>query len=418
MDSNGSITFNPSPYAKPSEELKSNLKRYIIDFFGLIFLIITLPLLWILNKIKPVKKRRIMVGTHPIVSNIHYKYLLQNALPEYEIDIFIFEDWLNEEKYYDISARQLLPKWLIRRSAYTIAPYFVLLWAYRRYNGFYWHLDGAILERTMLWKIEPLLIELFRKKIVMQAYGSDQWTILQSNDNLNFKFGLVQHRKRYFMMDFKKINRNYMWCKYADLVSGDFRYLPITNAVSLAHFFVETDELTYNLNKKLDPIIISHFANHPERKGSHAIESICKKLVSKGYNIEYRSITGVKREVALQILEESHIFIEHLFNGTIGTGCLEAMAKGNVVFTNIDQKLIDFALVQDYDYYSELFEKSPIINININTLEKELISLIEDKELILNKIRDSRKFIEESSENVKKWYKNNKNIKEIFDAAR
>ncbi|QKF83306.1 hypothetical protein [Halarcobacter ebronensis] len=418
MLNSGSISFNSAPHSKPTNEFKYLLKRAVIDFFGAIFLIVSLPIVLLINKLIPSKKRRIMVGTHPIVSNIHYKYLLEHGLPEYEIEIFIFEDWLNEKSYYDISAKDIFPKWIVGKNAYDIAPYFVLLWALRKYNGFYWHFDGAILERTFLWRVEPLILELFGKRVIMQAYGADQWTILQSNNNLNFKIGLTQHRKRYFMMDLKKIKRNYMWCKYVHQISGDVRYLPVVNSFSLAHFFVETNELEYNVNQNLEKIIISHFANHPERKGSNAIKVVCNNLIKKGYNIEYRAISGVKREEALRILDSSHIFIEHLFNGIIGTGCLEAMAKGNIVLTNIDDRLIDLALVQDYEFYSDFFDNAPIINVNIRTLEKELISIINEKENILNKIEKSREFIELASKKVKDGFSDDENIKKIYSEAK
>ncbi len=401
MISNGIITSKMGPFAKPRKEVLNFLKRLIFDAIGLIILLLSLPFLWLLNYFKPIKKRKIMVGTHPIVSNVHYKYLLQDSLPEYDVDIFIFEDWLGEKTYYDISAKEILPKYIIGKSAYSIAPYFVLIWALRKYKGFFWHFDGAILERTLLWRIEPFILDLFGKRVVMRGYGTDQWSLLQTTDNLNFKFTLSNHRERYFMMDFKKIKRNYMWTKYADSVGGDIRYLPIVNAISFAHFYIETDKLTYNLNEEMSPIIISHFANHPERKGSYAIEALCKELKDEGYNIEYRSVVGVSREEALSILDESHIFIEHLFNGVLGTGSLEAMAKGNVVLSNIDTKIEELLLVQDYEFYSKFFKEFPLININIKTLKQELISLIEDKELLKVKIKDSRKFVENTTNNVK-----------------
>ncbi len=420
MPLNGQIRGNRCPVSKPSKEYLYYIKRVFFDLFGFVFLLICLPFLWVYNFIFPSSKKKVMVGTHPIVSNIHYKELLIKSLPEYEIDIFIFEDWLGENNYYDISAKKILPTWIVGNNAYGFAPYIIFLWALRNYRGFFLHLDGAILERTLLWRIEPLLLELFGKKIIMQAYGTDQWTILQSNDNLNFKLGLTRHRNRYFMMDLKKIKRNYMWSQYVDLIVGDIRYIPITSGFSLAHYYIELEELPYNFNENLDPIIISHFANHPERKGSNAIEEICNELIEEGFNIEYKSVHGVPREEALSILDDSHIFIEQIFNGIIGTGSLEAMAKGNVVLSNIDERLIELALVQDYKFYSTFFKKFPIRNVNILTLKEELIKLIHEKELLEDRVIKSREFIEMATKNVEGLFSNKKDngIRKIYDEAK
>lgn len=402
LNDDGSIVIEEKfgPIVTPLDELKALIKRFIYDSIGLLILLIGLPLLYIYNKIYPNKKNRIMVGTHPIVSNKHYKELLSNSLKNFEIEIFVFKDWMNEIDYYDLKTEDILPKWIIGSNAYGIAPYFILLWAYRRYKGFYWYLDGALLERTLLWKIEPLLLQIFKKKIIMVGYGADQWSLLQTN-NLNFKFGLMIHRKNYFIMDFKRIRRYYMWAKYCDKLGGDIRYLPRVSGVSMAHYYVELSDLKFNLNEKLEPVIIAHYSNHSERKGSKAIESICNELKQEGYNIEYISVHGVSRKEALAILDKSHIFISNITHGTIDTAILEGLAKGNVVLANIDKEMIEFFLTQHYEFYSEYFKKFPVINVDVFTLKQELINLITDKEKIVNKIIESRRFVEESSNKIK-----------------
>lgn len=417
---NGLIIFETQyePIVNPLAELCYHLKSIFAGVLGIIFLCLTLPILYVYNRFFPVRQKRIMVGTHPIVSNIHYKQLLEKALKEYEVEIFIFTDWLKESSYFDLQVFDVLPRWIIGKDAYLLSPYFILPWALRRYKGFYWHLDGAILERTMLWKIEPLIMAIFGKKIVMQGYGADQWSLFESADNLNFKFGLSHFRKRYFMMDFKRINRNYMWAKYVHLMAGDIRYLPRTAAFSLAHFYIDFEHLPYHYNENVEKIIITHYANHPERKGSYAIEAICKELLVEGYAIEYRSIHGVSREEALSILDESHIFIEHLFNGVMGTGALEAMAKGNVVLTNFDQRLIDFCLVQNYPFYAPFFKEMPMVNVNVSTLKQALVSLIEDKDTLKKRIEDSRKFVELSSKRVVDGFCEKNIFQNLFDGVK
>jgi hypothetical protein len=402
LGQNGVIYFDTKyePVIKPSVQLFQFCKKSVAMLIGIVVLIIGLPLVLFWNRMYPVKQKRVMVGTHPIVSNIHYKQLLQKSLHDYEIEIFIFSDWLGEKSYFDKNVDDILPKWLVGKDAYLFSPFFILLWALRRYRGFYWHMDGAILERTFLWRLEPLILEIFGKKLVMQAYGADQWSMLQSSENLNFKFGLANFRKRYFMMDFKRIERNYMWAQYADVISGDFRYLPRLSAVSMAHFYIVLDELPYYFNPNTEKIIITHFSNHPERKGSYAIEAICEELIQEGYPIEYRSVHGVSRQEALEILDESHIFIEHLFNGVFGTAALEAMAKGNVVLSHLDQRLIDLCLIQHYKFYAPFFKEMPIVNTDIHRLKDQIIKLVENPVELQSRIEASRDFVEESARKV------------------
>lgn len=407
-----------SPIASPLREFLRTVKYLLAGVIGGLFLLIVLPLLYMYSRFFSPQQKRVMVGTHPIVSNIHYKQLLAKALDEYEVEIFIFKDWLGEPSYFDIQATDILPRWLVGKDAYWLAPYVALPWALWRYRGFYWHLDGALLERTVLWKLEPLILALFGKKIVMQAYGTDQWALLQSSYDLNFKFGLARFKKNYFAMDFKRIERNYMWAKYVHIMAGDIRYLPRAAAFSLAHFYIDFENLPYVCNENMEKIIITHYANHPERKGSSAIEAVCQELISEGYGIEYRSVQGVSREKALALLDESHIFIEHLFNGVFGTAALEAMAKGNVVMTNLDQRLIDFCLVQEYAFYKPFFEEMPLININIHTLKEALVGLIEDKSALKKRIKASRKFVELSSKRVVDGFKHQNMFKQIFENSK
>jgi len=416
---NGIILFEEQyqPIVDPIKEFWHLLKNIITGSVGALFLLLTLPFLYLYNRISPPKQKRVMVGTHPIVSNIHYKQLLDKALKGYEVEIFIFIDWLKEPSYFDLQTTDILPRWFVGKDAYRLSPYLILLWALRRYRGFYWHLDGAILERTILWRCEPFILAIFGKKVVMQAYGADQWSLFESADNLNFKFGLSHFRKRYFMMDFKRIKRNYMWAKYVHTMIGDIRYLPRVGTFSLAHFYVDFEQLPYHCNENMQKIIIAHYANHPERKGSHAIEAICNELITEGYAIEYRSIHGVSREEALAILDESHIFIEHLFNGVFGTGALEAMAKGNVVLTNIDQRLIDFCLVQDYSFYGPFFKEMPIVNVNVHTLKENIIALIQDPTTLKKRVETSRTFIEHCSRRVVEGFCENSAFQDLFDGV-
>ena len=139
-----------TPIASALKTLKQNGLVKIFGVFGVFIFMIALPIVGLLNVVFPVKKKRVMVGTHSLVSNIHYKHLLNGALADYDIEIFVFTDWLNEPSYYDIQAKDILPKWLMCHDAYLLSPYVVFIWAMRRYRGFYWHLDGAILGRTAL----------------------------------------------------------------------------------------------------------------------------------------------------------------------------------------------------------------------------------------------------------------------------
>lgn len=409
-----------SPVTTPVAELVYFCKRLILDTAGFVLLVAVLPWVWVYNRISPPKTRRVMVGTHPIVSNIHYKHLLEKSLDNYAVEVFIFKDWLGEASYFDIETYDVVPRLLVGKNPYALAPYFIFIWAMRRYQGFYWHLDGAMLERTLLWQIEPFLLHLFGKKVVMQAYGSDQWSLLESSHNLNFKYGLSVFRRRYFMMDFKRIRRNYMWAKFADRLIGDFRYLPRIGSISMAHYYIELDDLPFHFNDNTDTIVIAHFANHPERKGSDAIEAICNELIAEGYPLEYRSVYGGSRQEALSILDTSHIFIEHLFNGTFGTATLEAMAKGNVVFTNLDPRLVELCLVQNYPFYGPFFRDLPIIDTNVRMLKSQIIDLIRDKQSLKNRAEASRRFIEESTQRVIKGFasQDENGLKALFERGR
>lgn len=65
-----------TPIASALKTLKQNGLVKIFGVFGVFIFMIALPIVGLLNVVFPVKKKRVMVGTHSLVSNIHYKHLL------------------------------------------------------------------------------------------------------------------------------------------------------------------------------------------------------------------------------------------------------------------------------------------------------------------------------------------------------
>lgn len=168
------------------------------------------------------------------------------------------------------------------------------------------------------------------------------------------------------------------------------------------HFMKINDN---NINKNNDILLIGHGPSTLQKakiKGSKQIENIINKLKSKYNNVDYIQIIGKKHGEGLKLKKQCHIFIDQLiynnpyiditkhwdkiipYKGGLGKSGLEAMHLKCCTLTG--------GLKYNTEPY---FESPPIIWIDYNNIENELIKLLNNK----NKIN-------EIANNQYNWIKN------------
>jgi glycosyltransferase involved in cell wall biosynthesis len=130
------------------------------------------------------------------------------------------------------------------------------------------------------------------------------------------------------------------------------------------------------------PLIV-HSPTARIAKGSAYILKAIERLRAK-YDFEFRLIENMSRMEALKWMKKSDIFIDQLIIGSHGMAATEAMALGKPVLCYIMQEVFEAGLPSD----------CPIINANPDTIESQLVCLLEDAAWRHHQGRASRSYVE------------------------
>ncbi|MCX8083996.1 MAG: hypothetical protein N3C60_03645 [Calditerrivibrio sp.] len=381
------------------------LKNLLLELILIIPFIISLTILLLYNvfNVRKRKKKKFLLGTTPVVT---LKLLKQIFEDEFDLDFFCYKDEYSIIKNIDIiTIDKVVP--IVSKYPYTIGKYFAFFWAICRYDVFILYFDGGFLERSVfVWRLEPFIYKVFKKKIVMFPYGADVWSVY-GDGNMLRQYANAMSRKRYFLLDEKRRKRVVLWCRYADLVISfiDYiRFVPRADIITYGGQILKLDDYNYCFDDINGAVNIVHAANDEFRKGTYFINHTMKILEDKFDMIKYSCYVGLDRDNFVEVLKKSHIFIEQITYGFLSFSAVEAMLMGKVVILYLDDSLNDFYRYIDYEYYNEFFEKLPVVVVNrVNFIEK-ITSLIKNIDLVKELSIKSRKFsIDYVSDNIDVW---------------
>lgn len=389
MQTHGWVALD-TPFEPPVyfwQEVKYYLLRGIVDVLVFpFFLCIVLGLgIWKKSCKQPARKR-MFFGSHPIVTFVHNKHILET---EYECVLFAFEDWSNGAMHKGITLKDIMPSFLIGNTPYMLGSYWTMAWVLLRFDVVHLYFDGGLLERTLWWRIEPILYQVFGIKVVLYPYGTDVMSTVRNANRIQ-RFGHMRFSKKYFMLDYKREKRNFWWSKYANLIIGYAPYIDFLPRLDVltwhGHIVYDVDRVPFPSIKPKIKII--HFASHGVRKSSSFIKNELDKLSKVYPQIEVECLSGLSRDDAIKKIENSHIFIDSLNDGYLQFSSLEAMLKGRVVLSLIDTELQTFFTQIAPSEYKSFFHDLPLIGINSDSLYAKLEDLIlhpEALESIANK---------------------------------
>lgn len=388
-----------TPVVNFKDELKYNFRRWLIDLLSIVPFLITLIVLFIYSKIlKKNKKNKILLGTVPIISF----ELLSKVLTRHKIDntLFVFQDWSDGNFHTGISFKDICSLSFINKSPYGFGPYIAFLWALKNFDIYCLYFDSGFLERTIFWKIEPILYQIFDKKVLMIPYGNDVWSTKQNKNRIH-KMGHIVSMKKYFFLDKKREDRIFHWSKYVNLIIASSNYIDYLQRIDIlvyhGHIIDNIDNYSYCF-KKDRKIKLMHYANDSFRKGSAYIESTLKV---SNYDIELEFCYALPRKILFSKLDNSHFYIEQVVDGFFSYSTFEALLKGKIVFTYLDESLNETYKIINSDYYIDFFENSPIVNINSKNMQSKIQEYLnkdfeELKEISLNSREFAKKLLLEN----------------------
>lgn len=130
-------------------------------------------------------------------------------------------------------------------------------------------------------------------------------------------------------------------------------------------------------------ITICHATTDRLIKGSNEIIRVCAEL-EKSHNIKFVLIENQPHSVVLQLKSHSDIYIDQITDIAWGYGMnsLESLSMGLACLTYLNPT------------YEKFIPDHPFINVNAENLKEKLIELIENPEMIKQKGREGRKWVE------------------------
>lgn len=353
-----------------SKSIKIMANFFRILSIGLFF--IFLPLVVIYCWSRYLIKR--FLGLKPTVCfsflGIPMNYLTAKAVQtqKYRADVYVLDCPKVFEAMsfgFNLSQHSLL-RVLLYLSDYLPLFCFALL----KYDIFEFCFRGGFLTNSYLQKIEPQLLKVCAKVVVIYGYGSDCKILSEVKKQGRFNNAMDRNGKDENIDD-EIVGRNLFRAKkYADVLiaGGDLTHFgPKGIMVPLAADLKPWPFLpTYN--KKI--ITIIHATNHRTHKGSRFIISAVEKLQEKKLPIKFLLIEGKTFKECQKLYLKGDLFITDVITGWHGLTAIEAMALGRPVISYLREDIW-----QHHRYYAK---DIPIVNANPINLKREIIRLVND----------------------------------------
>ena len=154
---------------------------------------------------------------------------------------------------------------------------------------------------------------------------------------------------------------------------------------NINYMFLPFDTGEYSINTKIsNPVKVCHSPTNRYYKGSKDIINICNKLHNKG-EIEFILIENKTQKEVIDIKKSCDIYIDQIHNrGGWGYGMnsVESLSLGLVCLTELVEE------------YQKFIPDHPFIMVTKESLEKNIILLIQNKKDLLRKKNNSREWVE------------------------
>ena len=375
------------------------MKKNLQSLFKLLFDVIVLPFLFIFvifvrffiqNNSKPrvlfclMHNNNLIYIRDALIEKGYHAKVIPWMIPANEIGVID----------YNLDVSKSFPKLYKNFFGQLIMLYAFFFYSVLKFDVFIMPFQNRLLDRTFIlaW-IEFQFLKIARKKIILSPYGGDiqhyQYWKDKKNPSLQELYKAYKKDPLYSKVPEKFVRKNTKYClKWADktlvaidwpdyLPKGDYEYfhmrcMPPINRVKIR-------------NKK-KPFQIVHATNHEHFKGTKYLRKAVSDLKKENYKIELNILKGASHNVVLKKINQADVVFDQLLYGAYGRLAIEAMALEKPVLCYLRPELLKL-----YPYWSDC----PIINVNTDTLKREIRKLILMKPNARNNIGlGSRKYVD------------------------
>jgi len=312
----------------------------------------------------------VLRGPVPIVS-IHYA-ARADRLRGYRSETVVYGT-------YRISARGLfdhdLSRWRSIPLFGQLVPYGAFLWALVRFDLFVFFFDGGLLGETPWWRLEPKLLRLAGKRIVVHPYGGDARLASRTRaiPGWNAYSDIAPGDEDRDEADVAE--RVAALARAADAVLGSADLAEdLPRADGMFPFPIDADEWRPVAPPEGETVRIVHAPNHPHYKGTRYVQAAVEQLRAEGRPLELVLVQGVPGDEARRRYEQADIAVDQLLIGAYAQFAIECMALGRPVVCYLNPRF-----AQRHPEWAE----SPIVSATPDTIVDELRALVDDRALRL-----------------------------------
>jgi len=358
------------------------LKTLGYIFFSILS-IIALIFISIFLQIVRVKRKKIIFGATPILTNKYWSNALKDIGLESETLMRRYYGTINNKNDYDKYFDDVIPRIFLKKYLDEIAYlFFVWLYIIKNAKVFVMPFHGVVFKKYF-WKIELILFKLNGIKVIVLPYGSDAYMYSKIKDKSLQNVLLVSYpdagKKE------KEIERKvFFWTKYSDCTFSAYMGIDGIPRWDIPIFsFVQLDttewnkKKVYSNNNGSDGVVkILHSPNHRSFKGTEYLLKAIDELKDEGLQLELVLLEKVQNSKVKELMQNADILAEQFIATGYALSGIEGMASGLPVLANLDNE----EYTEMFRRYSFLNE-CPILSTTPETLKDNLRLLVASPEL-------------------------------------
>jgi len=326
------------------------------------------------------KEPRIVWGGTPII-NIKYG-AMADRLYGYDSDTLVFtQASINQVDDYTFVFDRFLQERNFGRGLVwqafmgLVSPYYLFFRAVWNYDIFRFYFDGGFLTYTALAALEPWMLHMAGKKIIVVPYGGDARLETETRRHpVNFCMDCrPEIRECHEGQIRRRVNR---LCKQADIVLGCADLVDVLPRYDGLWLYPTDLSQWQPVPARVlpRPVRVVHAPNHRKYKGTQHIIRAVHELRAEGYHVELVLVEKMLTADAKKVYESCDIIADQFIGGAYAQFAMEGMALGKPVMCYLREDL--------FDVHPE-WKECPIVNTSPYNIKEKLRELITDDKLRL-----------------------------------
>ncbi|PHR58527.1 MAG: aminotransferase [Arcobacter sp.] len=351
-------------------------------FFSILSIIILL-FISILLKVFKIKRKKIIFGTTPILTNKYWSDALNNIGIESETLMRRYYSSINKKNDYNKYFDEIIPEIFKKKYLDEIA-YLFFVWLYIIYNAkiFIMPFHGIVFKKYF-WKIELILFKLNGIKVIVLPYGSDAYMYSKINDK-SLQHVLLESYPDAARNEKIIENKVFFWSKYTDCTFNAYMGIDGMPRWDIPLFsFIQIDTNLWNKKKLYSTyngldgkVKILHSPNHRSFKGTEYLLQAITDLKNEGLQLELVLLEKVQNSKVRDLMQDVDLLAEQFIATGYALSGIEGMASGLPVLANLDNKEYT-ELFRRYSFLNEC----PILSTTPETLKDNLRLLVTNPKL-------------------------------------